>query len=1045
MLLPFSSNYNGRNDFFRLDGEGGSSDTFSCILTDPGDNSDSDSSGQKETVISCNGQILTRTSADISPSRCNPTDLVADGILHPNIEGTYFGCPRACFGGAGGISDCSATATDIAIYTVQSEYDQQLANNGLRVGGISCQIADDRGGTGTFGIAVSVRDTIWPVVRDFLVEQESFLSNDTEEATANEGDFQSTTSLGGGFVVTVSTRTRVIAVADQERGGSFLNGNYDENNPQGAEIINNASCPIVEVGGVRAEIISCTANTVTFFTPLFRELCSNASSVAAAGESEECGYHTVSISNRQPMIFDGDGVAPLFAAGRVVCPGACPIQGLGFFYTPQCLGFRTPQDCSTSDGDSQQGCAFGAGDVCEQCPDNAICPGGFRAWPIEGNSSADQDHEIDGDGYWSASEDVGSVVRCPFPSLVRCRGWNVASSETRCGTGYGGRLCSGCADGFFEQLDQCLECPNDEDEKAMRLGILLMFAVVLFAAVYGCLLYSPAAKQQLHDRSHDGRRESQMRALIYWQAQDFVLWTLLLLQLFSLVVSSGGESTPALNTILAWMYIASFDFQAVGPECFDTKGGAFIREYVIFSVVLAALVVVVFTFDQSPIVKFLVACGRRRRRHHHHHHGNHRGSAEQPGNDHTQHPPTDDIAVVNSVKSLRGQTMRLLVVLYTPSALLSIGSTYCIESNDSDKGTILVSWANPNFEFVLKPYVRHMSWKFPVQMGSLCLLLAASLLELLNYYAQDRGTVSREAVEGFSFVVLVVVLAEIMVLVIAFWFVVYSVKDADYYVEHFMMQRSGGLAKMKGAPILRSGSAADRGVDGKNEDITHAAEASYEHHNPMVGMKTMKRNTMSTSSGMSISISRHHQQQQQNSNIGPTSKSLRGMEAITGRQALLSYHDDNDNDDGEDTREHVNSGVLEARKRSRQMHNNVNVINNNNANGHSEIELAPHAPDRKTNATNNSFVAVGDGDGIGTQNSAYSSVWLPASPSSTRNRTTVLPTNITATTDPNDATRKGEAMNHSRTDSVKNSEMVMMEEASFSATAVSRDPEATSG
>eukprot|EP00975_Prorocentrum_lima_P007292 1565373-Prorocentrum_lima.AAC.1 len=79
---------------------------------------------------------------------------------------------------------------------------------------------------------------------------------------------------------------------------------------------------------------------------------------------------------------------------------------------------------------------------------------------------------------------------------------------------------------------------------------------------------------------------------------------------------------------------------------------------------------------------------------------------------------------------------------------------------------------------------------------------------------------------------------------------------------------------------------------------------------------------MSTSSGMSISISRHHQQQQQNSNIGPTSKSLRGMEAITGRQALLSYHDDNDNDDGEDTREHVNSGVLEARKRSRQMHNN---------------------------------------------------------------------------------------------------------------------------
>eukprot|EP00465_Bigelowiella_longifila_P012162 CAMPEP_0185262968 /NCGR_PEP_ID=MMETSP1359-20130426/10970_1 /TAXON_ID=552665 /ORGANISM="Bigelowiella longifila, Strain CCMP242" /LENGTH=275 /DNA_ID=CAMNT_0027850045 /DNA_START=286 /DNA_END=1114 /DNA_ORIENTATION=+ len=93
----------------------------------------------------------------------------------------------------------------------------------------------------------------------------------------------------------------------------------------------------------------------------------------------------------------------------------------------------------------------------------------------------------------------------------------------------------------------------------------------------------------------------------------------------------------------------------------------------------------------------------------------------------------------------------------------------------------------------LRPHVRHMKWKLPVQLSLLFLLMLTSLLEMFNYLFSEEGALPRSFVEGFSYVVFLVALVNFIVLGYCFWFVVFRKKDRDYYGMHFMMQRKGGL------------------------------------------------------------------------------------------------------------------------------------------------------------------------------------------------------------------------------------------------------------
>lgn len=90
------------------------------------------------------------------------------------------------------------------------------------------------------------------------------------------------------------------------------------------------------------------------------------------------------------------------------------------------------------------------------------------------------------------------------------------------------------------------------------------------------------------------------------------------------------------------------DFEAVGPECFDRLSDVFIREYVIFSFILAAMLATWILSRRGPLGTYEFA------------------------------------------KRIRGNVMTFLIFMYVPSTFLSVGITYCIESNTKDKRDILV-------------------------------------------------------------------------------------------------------------------------------------------------------------------------------------------------------------------------------------------------------------------------------------------------------------------------------------------------------------------
>jgi hypothetical protein len=85
-------------------------------------------------------------------------------------------------------------------------------------------------------------------------------------------------------------------------------------------------------------------------------------------------------------------------------------------------------DKCPTDGD------FGSGTQRKPCPIGAVCPGGFRMWPLV--------------GHWTSSEMAGYVLRCLSTPVGRCCG----GRNSECAPGYGGVLCSACTEGYHRLL-----------------------------------------------------------------------------------------------------------------------------------------------------------------------------------------------------------------------------------------------------------------------------------------------------------------------------------------------------------------------------------------------------------------------------------------------------------------------------------------------------------------------------------------------------------------------------------------------------------------
>ena len=132
--------------------------------------------------------------------------------------------------------------------------------------------------------------------------------------------------------------------------------------------------------------------------------------------------------------------------------------------------------CANASDPAAAACAYGAGDSCVACPANALCPGGFRAWPAR--------------GYWSPAEASATVVPCAIPGAAdRCLGWSSALGAVQCGSGYlqGSYLCGACERGFFLSGDgTCGACPVSPSLWVQFRGLFILISIV---AAFSLVVY----------------------------------------------------------------------------------------------------------------------------------------------------------------------------------------------------------------------------------------------------------------------------------------------------------------------------------------------------------------------------------------------------------------------------------------------------------------------------------------------------------------------------------------------------------------------------
>ena len=148
----------------------------------------------------------------------------------------------------------------------------------------------------------------------------------------------------------------------------------------------------------------------------------------------KAGYQTLELRNPTPTQTNR-------SAGGVVTTDF-------LYYYEECVdkSFETdPSICYEIAGVNSP-CAW-AGKSCKKCLANSLCPGGPRAWPVE--------------GFWSAGESKTDVYRCRTPSNERCNGYNISSHSSTCKEGYksGTPFCDICDKGYYESIDgRCNLC-----------------------------------------------------------------------------------------------------------------------------------------------------------------------------------------------------------------------------------------------------------------------------------------------------------------------------------------------------------------------------------------------------------------------------------------------------------------------------------------------------------------------------------------------------------------------------------------------------------
>ncbi|KAJ5079492.1 g protein-coupled receptor-related [Anaeramoeba ignava] len=100
-----------------------------------------------------------------------------------------------------------------------------------------------------------------------------------------------------------------------------------------------------------------------------------------------------------------------------------------------------------------------ASEVCKLCPKGTVCNDVGILFP-----SAEE-------GFWHSDSDPATFLECSVKEACPGGGTDKCNSEL----GYSGNLCAACLKGFYKFGEQCMKCPNNQKNRLILVGFLIVF------------------------------------------------------------------------------------------------------------------------------------------------------------------------------------------------------------------------------------------------------------------------------------------------------------------------------------------------------------------------------------------------------------------------------------------------------------------------------------------------------------------------------------------------------------------------------------------
>jgi hypothetical protein len=196
----------------------------------------------------------------------------------------------------------------------------------------------------------------------------------------------------------------------------------------------------------------------------------------------------------------------------------------GFFVTADCIDpqySRKDADiCLNATLPESRSCPFGSGAFCRSCPTGALCPGGYRAWPLP--------------GYFSDAEESNMVVSCSSPAVDRCKGWDATVGRSACGSGYSGYTCAACASSYYTTFDGvCNACPSTGSFWEKMLPYALLVGAALGVAAFAFALVLLVSKLVGGSMNANGER-----------FVGLITWSFTVLQVVSSISQTSSPDLP---------------------------------------------------------------------------------------------------------------------------------------------------------------------------------------------------------------------------------------------------------------------------------------------------------------------------------------------------------------------------------------------------------------------------------------------------------------------------------------------------------------------